>query len=71
MEALHPIQLEPMEKFPSSQPIQAKPTLVSTPIKKNPIENKEYLSFTLILKDDVDLEGGNSTKDQQESLPRG
>ena len=46
-------QVEPVENSPSSQPISMEPILVSTSIRINLIENKEYLSFTTISKDNV------------------
>ena len=44
------------------------PIPVSTPIRINPVENKEYLSFTTILKDNVNLSSENHIGVSQEPL---
>ena len=36
-------QLEPMENSPNSQPVPVECILVSTPIRINPVENKDYI----------------------------
>ena len=66
-----PIPLEPMENFPRSEPIPLEPILVSNPIRINPIEIKEYLSFAPILKDNVNLGGEKYIKVPQEPLLEG
>ena len=63
-----PEQVEPVGNSPSSQPVPMVPILVSTPIRINPVENKEYSPFTTILKENVNLSSENHIGVSQEPL---
>ena len=70
----HPIRLEPVEdtsSVPKAQPVGAGSSSVFNPINKiNPVINKEYLPFTLPMKDDVNP-GGERPNNPQEPLSGG